>query len=92
MGQLSAAAVTLGPDVLKLPLFWWCVLSILLIGVLNVAVSFFFAFRLALRAHNVRGLDRARLYRAIRVRLRQTPLSFFWPPRDLPVSEPLRHG
>ncbi len=91
-GQLSAAAVTLGPDVLKLPLFWWCVLSILLVGVLNVAVSFFFAFRLALRAHNVTGLDRARLYRAIRTRARQTPLSFFWPPRETPVAEPLRHG
>ncbi len=91
-GQLSAAAVTLGPDVLKLPLFWWCVLSILLVGVLNVAVSFFFAFRLALRAHNVTGLDRARLYQAIRARVRQTPLSIFWPPRDTPVAEPQRHG
>ena len=91
-GQMTAAAVTLGPDVLKLPLFWWCVLSVLLVGVLNVAVSFFFAFRLALRAHNVTGVDRARLYRAIRTRVRQAPLSFFWPPRDTPAAEPLRHG
>lgn len=91
-GQLSAAAVTLGPDILKLPLFWWCVVSIALVGVLNVAVSFFFAFRLALRAHNVTGLDRTRLYRAIRARMRRTPLSFFWPPRETPVAEPLRHG
>lgn len=91
-GQLSAAAVTLGPDILKLPLFWWCVVSIALVGVLNVAVSFFFAFRLALRAHSVTGLDRTRLYRAIRARMRRTPLSFFWPPRETPVAEPLRHG
>ena len=91
-GQLSAAAVTLGPDVLRLPLFWWCVVAIALVGVLNVAVSFFFAFRLALRAHNVTGVDRARLYRAIRARVRQTPLSFFWPPRETPAAAPLQHG
>ncbi|MEK9951448.1 MAG: site-specific recombinase [Curvibacter sp.] len=91
-GQLTAAAVTLGPGVFTLPLFWWCVVSVLFVGVLNVAVSFFFAFRLALRAHNVTGLDRRRLYSAIRARLRQTPLSFFWPPREVPVAQPLQHG
>ncbi|HBH38133.1 MAG TPA: recombinase, partial [Curvibacter sp.] len=91
-GQVTAAAVTLGPEVFKLPLFWWCVVSVLLVGVLNVAVSFFFAFRLALRAHNVTGVDRARLYRAIRARLRQTPLSFFWPPRERVTTEAARHG
>lgn len=91
-GQLSAAAVTLGPDVLRLPLFWWCLVSVALVGVLNVAVSFFFAFRLALRAHNVTGLDRVRLYRAIGSRVRQAPLSFFWPPRDLPVAPGTGHG
>jgi site-specific recombinase len=91
-GQLTAAAVTLGPDVLSLPLFWWCVTSVLIVGVLNVAVSFFFAFRLALRAHNVTGVDRARLYTAIRSRVWQTPLSFFWPPREPAVAPALPHG
>ncbi len=91
-GQLSAAAVTLGPDVLRLPLFWWCVVSVALVGVFNVAVSFFFAFRLALRAHNVTGLDRTRLYRAIGSRIRQAPLSFFWPPRDLSAVPGTGHG
>ncbi|MDP3700347.1 MAG: site-specific recombinase [Hylemonella sp.] len=91
-GQLSAAAVTLGPDVLQLPLFWWCVVSIALVGVLNVAVSFFFAFRLALRAHSVTGVDRARVYRVIRARVRHAPLSFLWPPRETPAAKPLRHG
>ncbi len=91
-GQLTAAAVTLGPDVLKLPLFWWCVASVLVVGVLNLAVSFLLAFRLALRAHNVTGVDRARLYQAIRARVRRTPLSFFWPPREASATEPVRHG
>jgi len=91
-GQLTAAAVTLGPDVLKLPLFWWCVASVVLVGVLNVAVSFFFAFRLALRAHNVTGVDRARLYHAVRARVRRTPLSFLWPPRTGPTTVAAGHG
>jgi site-specific recombinase len=91
-GQLSAAAVTLGPGVLTLPVFWWCVVSILLVGVLNVAVSFLLAFRLALRAHNVTGVDRARLYEAIRARVRRAPLSFFWPPRETSPAGLERHG
>ena len=35
--------------------------SIPLIGALNLGVSFYFAFRLALQAHNVSRLDRARI-------------------------------
>jgi site-specific recombinase len=48
-------------------------------GALNVIVSFLLAFRLAVRAHNVSGVDRSRIYRAIRARLRSAPLSFFRP-------------
>ena len=41
----------------------------------------YLAFRLALRAHNVSGVQRAQLYAAIRQRLRQQPWSFLWPSR-----------
>lgn len=92
MGQIAAASVTLGLDVLRLPVFWWCVAAIAVTGALNVAVSFFFAFRLALRAHNVTGLDRVRIYRAIRARARRAPLSFFWPARESAAPAPLPHG
>ena len=37
--------------------------------------------QLALRAHNVSGVQRAQLYAAIRQRLRQQPWSFLWPSR-----------
>ena len=46
---------------------------------LNVGVSFYMAFRVALRAHNVSVSDRSRIYKAIRQRLWRKPLSFFWP-------------
>ncbi|MBX9871615.1 MAG: site-specific recombinase [Burkholderiaceae bacterium] len=91
-GQIAAASVTLGLDVLRLPVFWWCVAAIAVTGALNVAVSFFFAFRLALRAHNVTGLDRVRIYRAIRARARRAPLSFFWPAREAAAPAPVPHG
>jgi site-specific recombinase len=87
-GQLAAAAFTLGTDVLAQPVFWWCVAGILVTGVLNVGVSFYFAFRLALRAHNVSGLERSRIGSAIRTRARTHLRSFFWPEPSAPATEP----
>lgn len=78
-GQLAAAASALGWEALRTPAVWWCVASIPLIGALNLTVSFYLAFRLALRAHNVSGVERKRLYKAIRARLLRRPLSFFLP-------------
>ena len=78
-GQLTAAAASLGLQALSLPIFWWCVASIPLIGALNLGISFYCAFRLALQAHNVSGIDRARIRSAIWARWRRHPLSFFIP-------------
>jgi site-specific recombinase len=78
-GQLAAAVGSLGPAVLHEPAFWWCVASLPLIGALNVCVSFYLAFRVALRAHNVSRVERARIHAAIRSRLRHRPLQFFVP-------------
>ena len=80
-GQIGAASATLGLEVLHLPAFWWAVATIPLLGALNVAVSFYLAFGLALRARNVSGSNRSRIYTAIRARLRTAPLSFFMPVR-----------
>jgi site-specific recombinase len=81
-GQLGAACASLGWEVVKSPALWWAVASVPLIGVLNVGVSFYLAFRVALQAHNVSGVGRSRIQRAVLVRLRQAPLSFFWPARE----------
>ena len=82
-GQLAAAAASLGEDIFYLPAFWWCLAAIACTGLLNVAVSFYLAFLLALRAHNVSGVQRSAIYAALRQRLRQRLRSFF-----LPVPEP----
>lgn len=78
-GQIGVASTTLGLEVLHESAFWWAMAMLPFNGALNVIVSFLLAFRLALRAHNVSGVDRSRVYRAIRARLRQAPLSFFRP-------------
>jgi site-specific recombinase len=81
-GQLAAASASLGWEVLQMGAFWWCVASIPLIGALNLTVSFYLAFRLALQAHNVTGLDRARIRQAIWQRWKSAPLSFFRPAKQ----------
>ncbi len=78
-GQLAAAAASYGLEALRLPQFWWCVAAIPLIGLLNLCVSFYFAFQLALRARSVSGIDRARIRSAIYARWRQRPASFLLP-------------
>ncbi|WP_348713431.1 site-specific recombinase, partial [Acidovorax soli] len=80
-GQLGAATAALGWDIFHQSAFWWAVATLPLLGALNVSVSFYLAFRLALRAHNVSGVDRSRIYAAMRRRLRKAPLSFFAPER-----------
>ena len=80
-GQIAAASATLGLEVLHQPAFWWAVATLPLLGALNVGVSFYLAFNLAMRARNVSGVDRSRIYAAIRARLRTAPLSFFRPER-----------
>ena len=80
-GQLAAAAMSLGTDVLREPAFWWAVAGVVVIGPLNLAVSFYLAFRLALRAQATSDAHRDRIYGAIRHRLRHAPMSFVLPPR-----------
>jgi site-specific recombinase len=58
------------------------VASIPVIAVLNLGVSFFLAFRVALRSRGIRLADRSRIYRAIRHRVLSAPGSFIAPPRD----------
>jgi site-specific recombinase len=79
-GQIAAALGTLGLDLLREPAFWWSVAAIPFIGALNLGVSFWLAFRVALRSRGLRLQERDRIGAALRARLRQTPRSFFLPP------------
>ncbi|MES2956768.1 MAG: site-specific recombinase [Pseudomonadota bacterium] len=84
-GQLAAALGAEGASLLHEPAFWWCVAGIAVIGALNLGVSFWLAFTVALRSRGIAVRERALLYSAIRRRLWHAPLSFFWPPRDKAV-------
>ncbi len=81
-GQLAAAASILGWSALSSPDFWWCVAGIAMIGVLNLGVSFYLAFKVALRSRGVRIKDRGRIAAELRLRVRSAPLSFLWPPKQ----------
>lgn len=89
-GQLALACASLGLESLKMPSFWWSLAAVPVIGIFNVSVSFYFAFRLALRAHNVSGVERARIRSAIWARVGTAPLSFVWPGPDLAKEESQR--
>ena len=87
-GQLGAALGALGWPLLAEPVFWWCVGGIAATGVLNLVVSFWLAFKVALRSRGVRVQDRSRIGAAIRRRLLRQPLSFLRPPRDMVAERP----
>jgi site-specific recombinase len=78
-GQLAAAVAAEGAGLMTHAPFWWCVAGIAATALLNLTVSFFMAFRVALRSRGIRLSDRSRIYRAIRARLIKKPLSFIWP-------------
>ena len=82
-GQLAAAAAAEGLAVLGTSVFWWCVAGIAVTGVLNLSVSFFLAFKVALRSRGIRLADRSRIRQAIFKRLRSRPGSFVLPPKQL---------
>jgi site-specific recombinase len=83
-GQLAAAAAADGWSVLQHSAFWWCVAGIAATGVLNLAVSFFLAFKLAMRSRGIRLADRSRIRHAIYRRLRSHPTTFVLPPNTVP--------
>lgn len=96
-GQLAAAGFSLGLGVLREPAFWWAVAGVLVVGPLNLTVSFYLAFRLALRAQAISTGNRQLIRQAMRRRLRSAPLSFLLPPRERPdpedeATEPAAHG
>ena len=78
-GSAAAAVACLGSGVLRLGPFWLAAAGILLIGVLNVGVSFLLALLVAIRARDVRGPERRAIYLAVGRRLCQQPASFVLP-------------
>ncbi|MBY0465247.1 MAG: site-specific recombinase [Burkholderiales bacterium] len=84
-GQVAAAVATLGWPSLLTPGFWLALGGLLVVGPVNLGVSFYLAFRLALKAQAISNVNRKRIGAALRLRWRNTPLSFLLPPRDTPT-------
>jgi site-specific recombinase len=85
-GQAAVAAFSLGLDALTTAPYWMAVAGIVVIGALNVGVSFGLALRVAMRAVDISPTNRATVYRAIRGRLISHPGEFLWPPLDAPIG------
>ena len=87
-GLFGAACASLGPAVVNDPAFWWALAGIAVNGVLNVGVSFYLAYRLALRARGIHVKERRAIYTSIARRLLRRPWTFILPPRHAPASAP----
>ncbi len=79
-GQLTAAVMALGPEALLQLDTLAALLAALLVGPINLAVSFYLAFRLALKAQGINAVNRQRIQQALLHRWRKAPASFLWPP------------
>lgn len=85
-GLFGAACASLGPAVVNDPAFWWALAGIAVNGVLNVGVSFYLAYRLALRARGIQVKERRAIYTSIARRLWRRPWTFILPPRHAAAS------
>lgn len=81
-GSVGGALAVLGIDFIKTWEFWSAALGVITIGILNVTVSFSLSMWVAIRARGINTSQRKAMRSAIFTRLRQRPLSFFWPSSD----------
>ncbi|HJV51543.1 MAG TPA: preprotein translocase subunit TatB, partial [Noviherbaspirillum sp.] len=81
-GELAASAGSLGIDVLKSREFWLAAGGVALTGLLNVGVAFTCALTLALRAREVPGRTRRRIFRSLVRRAIVAPHVFLFPPKQ----------
>ena len=79
MGQIAAAAGSLGTDAMHAPGLWWALAGVVVTGALNVGVSFVLALHVAARSRGLALRERAALLRAVWLRLRHSPRDLFWP-------------
>lgn len=80
-GALAGAAGSLGWQSLTSPQFWSAAAGVLLTATLNIGVAFACALALAMRAREVSGRVRRRVFRSLLKRLGTAPHIFLLPPR-----------
>jgi site-specific recombinase len=69
-GSFASAATVLGWKVFLMSGFWLGILGILIIGLVNILVSFSLAFHMALRSRDLPLFDRKRLYAALKLEIK----------------------
>ena len=80
-GSIAGAIATLGVGALASRSFWLAVVGVVVIGAMNLLVSFAFAMRLALSARAVRWGDSWAIGLAVLHRMRTNPMTFLLPIR-----------
>jgi site-specific recombinase len=78
-GALAASMPTLGVEALHSNEFIRAVIGILIIGFLNLSVSFLLALTVAFKAKKISSHRKALIYRSVLKRFYQRPVSFFIP-------------
>lgn len=78
-GGLAAAVSSLGIDFLSVQLFWRAAFGLLMIGLLNVGVSFAISFWLATRAIELTGMQKKLIYKNLILNFLKRPWFFFLP-------------
>lgn len=81
-GQLALASWSYGSGIFALPAFWAAVAGIVVIGILNLTVSFALAMWVAIRSTGRTAVSRRRLSRAVLAHLLAAPRDFLLPPRS----------
>ena len=78
-GAIAASIPSLGIQILKTKFFWSSIAGLVLVGFLNIFVSFSLAFFVAVRAKKISTRKRRLIYRSVLLRFLQYPISFFIP-------------
>ena len=78
-GALGASIPSLGIEVIKTIIFWRCLTGLVMVGFINIFVSFALAFFVAVRAKKISSRKRRLIYRSVLKRFIQNPISFFIP-------------
>lgn len=81
-GALAFAAMTLGESVFSHEGFWWAMVGISSMAILNIGVSFGLALMVALRARKVESVQRQVIYAALWKRVKRRPFSLFYPTKE----------
>ncbi len=79
-GMVALSSASLGREAIDRGALYWAALGIAFTFVLNLAVSFYLALRLAMRAQDVSSKDHLEIMRTLLRRFVQSPRDFFLPP------------